>query len=76
MKTAKCLSDKEMQLFIDGVFSTEKQLEYKTHLADCEQCSARLAEQKGWIEFVISSLKKEIAEKDIAIPPFNTGLPQ
>ena len=76
MKTNKCLSDTEIQIFIDGEFSTERHKELQRHLADCEQCSARLAEQKGWIEFVISSLKKEIAEKDIAIPPFNTGLPQ
>jgi len=75
MKTAKCLSDKEIQLFIDGEFPIEKQLEYKTHLAGCEQCSARLAEQKSWIEFVNSSLKTGLAEKDIAIPPFNNGLP-
>lgn len=75
MKTAKCLSDNEIQLFLDAEFSAEKQLEYKTHLEICEQCSARLTEQKSWIELVNSSLKTEFAEKDIAIPPFNNGLP-
>lgn len=75
MKTDKCLSDNEIQLFLDSEFSTEKQLEYKMHLTICEQCSARIVEQKSWIQFVKSSLKTELAEKDIVIPPFNTGLP-
>ena len=75
MKINKCLSDKEIQLFLDGEVSAESHRELQKHLAECEHCSTRLAEQRRWIEFVNSSLKGEAIERNIPIPPFKSGLP-
>ena len=75
MKTNKCLSDKEIQLFLDGEASPERHQELQKHLAECEQCSIKVADQRRWIEFVNSSLKGEAVEKDFPIPPFKSGLP-
>lgn len=74
MKTNKCLSDNEIQLFVDGEVAPERHQELKKHLAECAQCSIRLAEQRKWIELVNSSLKGEAIEKDVLIPPFKSGL--
>ncbi len=75
MKTNKCLSDNEIQLFLDGEVSAGRYQELQKHLSECIHCSAKLAEQRRWIEFVNSSLKGEAVEKDIPIPPFKSGLP-
>mgnify|MGYP000885556417 CR=1 FL=1 len=74
MKTNKCLSDNEIQLYLDSEISTERHQELQKHLVECQTCSYRVAEQRRWIEFVYSSLKGEEIEKNIVIPPFKKDL--
>jgi anti-sigma factor RsiW len=74
MKTSKCLSDNEIQLYLDSEISAERHQELQKHLVECQTCSNKVAEQRRWIEFVHSSLKGAEVEKDIEIPPFKKEL--
>lgn len=67
MKNMKCISDEQIQNFIDNQYSSNKNQLIKMHLAECISCKNRVKKQKLLVETLNKNLK---INEDIHVPEF------
>lgn len=74
LKKNKCLTDKDIQVFIDHELPSAERQEVQMHLDNCADCSAMVQDQIYWINKVKLSIRN-IEVQSIGIPPMKSGLP-
>jgi hypothetical protein len=73
LKRNKCLTDKDIQLFIDNGLPPAVHQELQKHLDTCADCSVMVQNQIKWIKKIKTSLgNKEV--QDGEVPPFELKL--
>ena len=64
-----CLTNEELQLFIDNELQQSKKEEFNLHLQECKSCAQRLKEHKEFIALIISQINTDAPTVDV-VPPF------
>ena len=63
-----CLSDSQIQEYIDEEISSEEKLELEDHLAHCEKCRMKIIQQEQFVNQFITDWGSDLEE--IPVPPF------
>lgn len=63
----KCLTDEQIQLYIDGEISKQELTKIDLHLSECSICRPKLEQQQLFIRELKATLRPS---NDIAAPPF------